>query len=586
VFQLEGEYQAVSCNSGGWLLKSADKNVPSYWIPQAPVSRTLDSNRRIITEKPVAVTGFSVSATELTVKLAVPDRAFVDLALWRFSPGAETTSKELGRLLSLESQPMYLWNSQTSYSVLADIYLYLIHGNIYTNRFIWPRMWKICSELDAYTLYVALDGLQLATGKTIYNLVKRQILFSVVARQSEDGGWYHGEWTDQMESHYRFHNGAMLLLEAGIAEWPEALISESLQRGAQFISRQKDDTKLGVWFLHDSLEDSPELMDELSKQTGSRWIPNRVFDKSPTNKLILNTHLDTIVALLRYCEVTGDKQFDPLVQSARSATTAVLALRPAELLYRIVYRAIGLTLLPESEAQRLPLPLRAIKRLTWMYLTPQLFRIKRLFPRFVMPGGLIERHLSMPHCDFNYPAVNVMDLARYWRCFPDEDLTDILDNAIRAVSDTSIMAYWAEVKAGNRQQFAVVVWVEAMYNMCTLSDKSEYRSFLADAILCAEDAGLGLPPSLLGADCEAVKKSQQRPCPSPQDQRIRIVNLSRNGMMELLVINGTSDDIRLKWDKPPNSSLSWHSAEGHRITKSHEDTTIYIPARGWLRGVE
>lgn len=33
---------------------------------------------------------------------------------------------------------------------------------------------------------------------------------SVMARQAADGGWYQGEWTDLMESHYRSHNSAML----------------------------------------------------------------------------------------------------------------------------------------------------------------------------------------------------------------------------------------------------------------------------------------------------------------------------------------------------------------------------------------
>ena len=583
-FQLQGEYQAEICNSGGWLLKPADPDMPSYWIPQAPVSRTQDANKRILTESSAAVTGFSASATELIVTISVPENALVDITLWRFSQESAGAVKELEQLLNLETQQIYLWNSQTDYSILADIYLYLVHGNVYTNRFIWPRMWKICSELDAYSLFVTMDGLELATGKLIYNLLKRQILFSVITRQDEDGGWYHGEWTDQMESHYRFHNGALLLLEAGMDEWPEAIVSESLERGAEFISCQRDETDIGTWFLHDSLEDSPELMDELCKQTGSRWIPNRIFGKSPTNKLILNTHLDTIVALKRYCDVTGDTRFDHLVQSARSATKAVLALRPAELLYRIVYRAIGLTLLPASKAERLSFLPRAIKRLTWMYLTPQVHRIKRTFPRFVMPGGLIERHLSMPHCDFNYPAVNVMDLARYWRCFPDEDLTEILDNAILAVTGTSIMEYWAEVKARNRQQFAVVVWVEAMYNICTLNNEPAYRNYLAEAILCAEDAKLGLPPSLLGADHEAVQKSQQLPCPSPADHRVRIVNLSRNGTMELLVINSTNGDIDLAWEKSPASSLSWYTADGRCISKPGEVDPACVTARSWLRG--
>ena len=585
-FLVQGAYQAESCPSGGWLLKPAAPGSPSYWIPQIPVSRTLDKNARILTETTATVTGFSASATELVVEISVPDNVYVDITLWRFLPDAGSIQTGLEQPLNLETQPVYLWNSQTGYRILADIYLYLVHGHVYTNRFIWPRMWKICSELDAYTLFVTLDGLELATGKKIYNLLKRQLLFSVLTRQDEDGGWYHGEWTDQMESHYRFHNGALLLLQAGLEEWPEPVIRDALERGASFVSRQKDETALGTWFLHDSLEDSPELMDELCKQTGSRWEPNRTFGKSATNKLILNTHLDTIVALERYREVTGDNQFTGLVDSARSATRSVLALRPAEQLYRLVYRAIGLTLLPASEAEQLPTLPRAIKRLTWMYLNPQLYRIKKAYPRFVMPGGLIERHLSMPHCDFNYPAVNVMDLARYWRCFPEEDLEEILNNAIKAVADTSIMKYWAEVKARNRQQFAVVVWIEAMYNMCTLSNEPAYRRHLADAILCATEAGLGLPPALLGADHEAVQKKHRIPCPSPADSRLRVANLSCGGKMEILVINNQSTDLDLVWEKSPDRPLTWYTADNQNLANPESTAHSSIPAHGWLWGRE
>ena len=583
-FMVQGNYQAESCQSGGWLLKPTDAGQASYWIPQNPVSRAFDSKARILSEKPAAITGFSASSTELIIEINIPGDMYVDITLWQFLSTASSIQSALERPLVLETQAVYLWNSQTGYRILADVYLYLVHGHVYTDRFIWPRMWKICSELDAYSLYVTLDGLELATGKKIYSLLKRQILFSVITRQDVDGGWYHGEWTDRMESHYRFHNGALLLLEAGLEEWPEPVIRDSLERGASFISRQKDETDIGIWFLHDSLEDSPELMDELSKQTGSRWEPNHIFGKSPTNKLILNTHLDTIVALERFRKVTGDGRFEALVESARAATKAVLALRPAERIYQLAYRAVGLTLLPASEAERLPALLRAVKRLTWMYLTPQIYRLKKIYPRFVMPGGLIERHLSMPHSDFNYPAVNVMDLARYWRCFPDEDLSEILDNAIKAVTDTSIMSYWAEVKAGNRQQFAVVVWVEAMYNMCTLSNEAAYRRYLAEAILCAEDAGLGLPPALLGADHEAVQKTHRIPCPSPVDPRLRVVNLSCGGKIEILVINSTAADLNLLWEKTPEYPLAWSTADGNTMATPEDDMPIVIPSRNWLLG--
>jgi hypothetical protein len=583
-FIVKGGYQAVACLSGGWLLKPVEATLPSYWIPQAPVLRTFDSSDRILSETSVSLAGFMASSSELTVDIETPGNMHLDITVWRFLPEASYIQEALERPLVLETQSIYLWNSQTGYKALADVYLYLVHGHVYTNRFIWPHMWKICSELDAYTLYVTLDGLELATNKKLYSLLKRQLLFSVITRQARDGGWYHGEWTDLMESHYRFHNGALLLLEAGLEEWPEDSIREALENGASFISRQTDNTDYGLWFLHDSLENSAEMMDELSKQTGSRWIPNHIFGKSPTNKLILNTHLDSIVALDRYSKVTGDNQYNEFVASARAATRAVLGLQPAELLYRLVYRAIGLTLLPASEAERLPFLPRAIKRLTWMYITPQLYRLKRIFPRFVMPGGLIERHLSMPHCDFNYPAVNVMDLARYWRCFPEEDLADILNNAIKAVTDTSIMKYWAEVKAGNPQQFAVVVWVEALYNMCNLSREPAYRRYLAEAIMIAEDAGLGLPPSLLGSDHEAVKIKQRLPCPSPTDARLRVANLSCGDNKEFLVVNSADTDLKLAWEENTKYTMSWINSNGRPVSPPGDSSSLNVPSRDWLWG--
>ena len=147
-------------------------------------------------------------------------------------------------------------------------------------------------------------GLELATAKTLYGLLKRQILFSVIARQSADGGWHHGEWSDFMESHYRLHNGAVLLLEAALEERPDDAVRNALANAAAYTSRHTDRTSLGLWFLHDSLEEDLDLL----HRSGSRLIPSRVLGKSPATKMILNTHLDAIVALDRYREVTGDSQ--------------------------------------------------------------------------------------------------------------------------------------------------------------------------------------------------------------------------------------------------------------------------------------
>ena len=255
----------------------------------------------------------------------------------------------------------------------------------------------------------------------------------------------------------------------------------------------------------------------------------------------------------------------------------LLALRPAEALYRLIAWAVGLTLLPPTRAQRLPLPLRAARRAAREHLLPRLHIIKRRFPRMVMPNGLVERHLSMPHYDVNYQTVNLMDLLRVWRRFPEEDLEGVVQGAIAAVRETGLLQSWIETK----QRQALGYWVEALYYLCTLHAAGEYRTFLAEAMLIADEARLGLPPSLLGGNPEAVPLAQHAPCPSPGDARLRIANLGRSGRMEILVVNCSASSVTLAWERAASPSLIWTTADGRAI-----DAPAELASRAWLRGQE
>jgi hypothetical protein len=588
-FILEGTQKVVSSASGGWLLESSEQHEPSYWIPQPPRLRTFDAQERILLEETASVVGFSASAGKLSVAVRTPEGFHLDWVVWRLPTGIPDLCSELGHPLTLERQRTYLWSSQTVYQSPADLYLHLINGNIYQNTRAWPRKWKFCCELDAYELYVWLSGLELATGKQLYSLLRRQILFSVIARQSESGAWKHGEWTDLNECHYRFHNGALLLLENACDEWTEGLVRESLAKGAAFIASRTDETTLGLWFLHDSLEDSAEAMDAMYRQTGSivpgfgAWKPSRILGKSPTNKMILNTHVDTTITLDRYRETIGDTQYRTHVASARTATRALLALLPAGILYRVTYWAVGLTLLPAAQARQLPLPVRALKRMTWMYLVPRLYLLKRLFPRLVMPGGFIDRHLSPPHFDAKYHAVNVMDLVRYWRRFPDEDLYSTIERAIQFVlgNNKSVLRWWAEEKP---RQFAIVVFAEALYQLCMLRPDPVYRRYLAEVILLIEDLALGLPPSVLGGNVEVLPRMRQVPCPSPTEPRLRVANLGTAGCAELLVVNPAAVELPLAWEIGGNLRVGWARHDGASV--SANSSHVGVPPRGWLWGKE
>ena len=576
---VHGVNEVVHCAAGGWLLKRGESGSVCYWIPQPPTARTVDSHGRILSQEAAELAGFGGTSDELWVEFRVPQDRHLDLTLWRF-PAALRVEETLREPLSVERQTWFMRGSHAVFRGPSDLYLCLVHGQVYDNRFVWRRIWggfrwRICSENEAQSLYAVLNGLERATRRVLHTLLKRQVLFSVIARQAPDGGWHHGEWTDLMESHFRLHNAGVLLLEAALDEAPDPVVAKSLEAAVSFTARRIDDTDVGLWFLHDSLEESVEMATAMDAPP---WTPTSILGASATNKFILNTHLDAIVALDRYREITGDTRHSAAVASGRSAARAVLALRPAEWLYRMVFAAVRLTLLPHEQANRLSLPSRVVRRLARDYLIPRMFSLKHAFPRFVMPGGLLDRHLSPRHFDMGYHPVNLMDVARLSRRFPEDGFKAIAAGAVEAVTGTGLLRFWMESK--HRQPIGY--WVEALYHLCTLDSSRAYRNHLAEAMLCAEDAGLGLSPSLLGADAEAVKVAQQVACPSPRDPRLRIANLSCAGKRELLVVNTATVPIELAWEEDRDPALSWVSGDDRPVAGG--DKPITVPPRGWLLG--
>jgi len=196
-----------------------------------------------------------------------------------------------------------------------------------------------------------------------------------------------------------------------------------------------------------------------------------------------------------------------------------------------------------------------------------------------MPGGFIDRHLSPLHFDAKYHAVNIMDLARLWRRFPGEDLNEILKGAIKFVTDSSLLEWWADSPP---RKFALVVWADALYHLYILKQEPAYRQHLAESILYIMDTKQGLPPSLLGANSEAVGKMQQTPCPSPTDPRLCVVNLSCGDRMEVLVVNPTDSELDVAWEGNVDYPLAWTTAEGQPVPTGGR---LSVAPRGWVLGL-
>jgi hypothetical protein len=121
-FTVQGEYQLISCPSGGWLVKAAETAFPSYWIPQAPLLRVFDASGRILSEKSTAIAGFEATSTNLAIEIKTSGNMQLDLALWRLPPGNAGIVAELERPLVLEKQPAFLWKSFHMASQVEDLF--------------------------------------------------------------------------------------------------------------------------------------------------------------------------------------------------------------------------------------------------------------------------------------------------------------------------------------------------------------------------------------------------------------------------------------------------------------------------------
>jgi len=573
ILRLTGNYDVISTQGGGWLLHNRDDEKPHLWFPLQPMARGYDKFGRVVSEEFLPIIEIFALSNNLSVLFRIPKNdVFIEFVVWTL-PSKSYLFEELSSLSAQELQRIFLWASHTIYAGPEDLYKNLIHGAVYKNGLPWSRPpWRrpYC-EVIAHALYVTFHSLWKATRKQIYQQMKTQLVFSVIARQEENGAWRHGTWTDDFEVHYRHHCSGIHLLSADYDETKDVVVGSSLRRAVDYLRNQCDELSVGKWYLHDSLELSVESM----RKCPITYQYSRVFGKSPSNMLVLNTHLDALVALNRYEKLFGQGLLEKEISSGINAAVAVLGLKSAELLYRILFQAIELTFLPDSAVKTMSLPVRAVRRLAREKIIPRLPQIKRIFPRIVMPNGYIDRNLTLNEFWYPYFLINIMDLLRFQICFSVKIVDSIIDNAVNFVHRVGLERWLNNESTA----YAVCFWAEAMYLYC-LHTPNRSRAALAEAVISLYDSEQGIPPSLLGCNSEYIRLTDQVPCLWTDNDELLIINLSLDPRhIEFLLINGT--------DSPQDTSVSWAhdklmvlDQKGSSISVNQ---TLTVPARGWLR---
>ena len=570
---VDNPYKFQELKSGGYLGKPKANNQPYLWLPDLPKTRQINIDNCILSEQLAPV--YSITwdnKNDLSFQMHGSENSVIDGIIWQFDEGFSTD--EIISLLPAESQGYFLLGSHGCVNKPADLYRHLIHGAVYDLRYSWPHNKKCFSENEAHALYTVFSGLEKVTGKALYRYFQQQLVLSLIQRQSDDGGWYHGMWTDSSECHYRLQTSGVHLLMDEFQRTNCPQVRLALQKAVNFLSKTTDQLDCGIWFLHDSLELSEQAMN----RGPFKWIANKTLGKSASNMLVLNTHLDITIALNRYGQITGDNQYQDLVVSALNSTRAVLGLRTADWLYKPLFWAIGLTMLPTGKASKLSLPIRAIKRFAAEYLIKKLPDIKARFPRLVMPNGYIDRELSLRTWAIDYQPINLMDLARHAYAFPQAFDETILDKAIEFTQTSGLIKRYRDLPPNLR--YSVGFWSEALYYRCLAKSDIKYRQWLVEAMLESHDLKFGMSPSLSGTNGEAIPFNEQVDLPLVHNPELLMANLSCGQHKELLLVNTSDKPVTVLWQSEPDPTLIWSNSKGNKITAE----TLIANSQDWLIG--
>ncbi len=572
---VDNPYQFQEIKSGGYLGTPLDKNQLYLWLPVLPKIRQVNVDNCILNEQSASVYSLSWdSNNDLSFQIRSIENSVTDGIIWQFDE--DFSADEISSLLPIETHGYFLWGSHGCINKPADLYRHLIHGSVYDLRYSWPHNKKCFSENEAHALYTVFSGLEKTTGKVLYRYFQQQLVLSLIQRQANDGGWYHGMWTDSSECHYRLHTSGVHLLMDEFQRTGCPYVKASLQKAVAFLSKTTDQLDCGIWFLHDSLE----LSEQALNSGPFKWIANKTLGKNVSNMLVLNTHLDTTIAINRYGSITGDKQYQDLVVSALNSTRAVLGLNSADWLYKPLFWAIGLTMLPTDQASKLSFPVRAIKRFTADYLIKKLPDIKASYPRLVMLNGYIDRELSLRTWAIDYQTINLMDLARHAYAFPDAFDESILDKAMAFTQNSGLIKRYRDLSSDKR--YSVGFWSEALYYRCLAKPDMKYRQWLVEAMLECHDLGFGIAPSLLGGNGEALAFNQQVSAPLILNPELLMANLSYGQHMELLLVNISDQPVAVSWMSGQVPALTWCNSQSNQVAS----VNLIINSRDWFIGID
>ncbi|NQE05721.1 hypothetical protein C5S32_07615 [ANME-1 cluster archaeon GoMg1] len=518
IFSLNGLIRESRNSAFGAIYRSHGE-LPSVWIPKLPSIRQRDLFNRILSEHKCEV---SNEGEMLQVRAPVEGSLEITwLALYQ--------EKYLGQLVAQtpwEQKRFAVLDSGTYIPCIADFFDYLIRGNLY--RLSPTLHGRTISGSESYCLFLIAETLSTLTEKDIYQVLQKEIAYSLLLGLEATGRWRHGSWSDKMETHTRFQVDGVNLLLHYYRHTGQQDFLNGASLAAKFLISTADEVSRGrLWFLHDTLEIAP------SNYHLRHSLRSKAFGKSIRNTFTLNTHIYTLLTLFELQKEVDSDEISEAINQGWEALREVINARPAEHLYRWLCLLMENKLaFPIGKPTRLNQALCKLTRyaIGWILVYSKLF-----YPRLVMPNGYIDRHLSLIGFSYNYHFVNLWDLVRIYRYRPEPWLRKVIDQGINYTLRSNLSKYAFQNKFQNLELVGEIFQVYAAIT------PSFARDTLAAILTRLKQVGCGVTPGLLGFDWRAVPAELQVHSIKVRDRDVELVNISNNlGWGEFLAINLSS----------------------------------------------
>ncbi|MBN1125885.1 MAG: hypothetical protein JXA82_12820 [Sedimentisphaerales bacterium] len=432
-----------------------------FWFPARPVLRTYDQYARIPSETTIDFHADS-KLDETILRLTISKGFRLEFPLVVFNENTQLFLNQLSSMTSVETH-FTAKHNWFRYTGINDAWNYFVAGDLY-HPSTPERPDRVPCQLCAHTLYNHFLYLEEQTKKNIYSILREMIAYSVMLSLPDDRKWKQGTWSHIPETHARLQaDGIHLLLTHHEQTRHPAFLAKAIEALEGLLEFSNPLADNGLWFLHDSLE-----LNETPTYPYQNRLASRVFGKSLGNTLCLNTHIWTLILLIRINRLSPDSRFQEASERGMMSLEKVLTASPTSFLYRLVYapRDCLTRFAGSKRAKRIRILVRKYDHVLKRYVLPCM---KSRFPRLVMPNGFIERDLIHAHLAMNYFFINMKDLLLLFAITHDNVVRKVVQRSVQYTIRNRVAQYCAV----NHEYAAMFQSVLALYRKFISNDFAE-----------------------------------------------------------------------------------------------------------------